>query len=166
MKSGSIQVETGEKIMRFNGFHNLLDNVEANKPASIENFYKKSVFNRKKLIQVVFSLEKVGFLPGSSVPYILYVKNPKGIPIQTSVQLIMQIKYDASGKRDSPKRKNIIVAVKEKEDMEPQPELVWVDNLFIGDNQEPSYTGHFMYNITYCVQVHTLIKVFITICFT
>lgn len=143
--------------MRFNGFHNLLDNVEAIKPISIENFYKKSVFSRKKLVEVVFSLDTSGCLSGESIPFILYVKNPKCIPLQTTVQIILQVKFDATGKRDAPKKRYAVVALKEKQDLEPQPELIWVNNLLIGENQEPSYAGHFMYSVTYCIQVLALV---------
>lgn len=158
MKSSSVYVEVGEKVMRFNGHHNLLYDVEALKPISLENFYKKSTFSRKKLVEALFSVDAPGCLPGESIQFIFYARNPKCIPLQVTIQLLQEIKFDATGRRDSPKKRFVIVGTMEKEDLEPQPELTWIDGLHVRENLEPTFNAHSMYNITYSIQVSFRVK--------
>ncbi|CAL8110879.1 unnamed protein product [Orchesella dallaii] len=110
MKASSTFVEIGEKAMRFNGHYNLTDNLDSLKPISIEQFYKKSVFSRKRLVEATFSLETSGYLPEERIQFVLFVRNLKCIPLQMSVQLMQQLKIDARDGIDSAKRKSIIIA--------------------------------------------------------
>ncbi|ODN04960.1 Arrestin domain-containing protein 2 [Orchesella cincta] len=152
MKSPTAFVEVGEKVMRFNGHHNLNNNIDALKPISVEQFYKKSVFSRKKLVEVIFSVETSGYLPEERIPFVLSIRNPKCIPLQMSVQLVQELKYDASNRRDSAKRKIMLVASSERDEFEPEPELTWIDNLRIPEELGPSYKLHYTYNVTYSIQ--------------
>lgn len=139
--------------MRFNGHHNLLSNVESFKPLTVDNAFKKSLFSRKKLVEAFLSAESSGFLPEEPISFILYVKNPKCIPLELAVQLVQYLKFDATGKRDSPKKRFCIPAVKEKGEIQSDPEVTWIDDLMIPAGQEPSFAAHQMYNILYSIQV-------------
>jgi len=152
MKSQSVFVEIKEKVMRFNGYHNLVENLDVMKPISVEQFYKKHIFSRKKLVEAVFSVESSGFLPEESIQFCLYVRHLKCIPLQMTVQLVQQHKYDATKRRDSVQRKSIVVASTQREEFEPDSELTWIDNLRIPDKLGPSFETHYMYNVEYSLQ--------------
>ncbi|ODN04984.1 Arrestin domain-containing protein 2, partial [Orchesella cincta] len=145
-------VQIGERSMRFNGHYNLLNNAMALNPISIEQNFKASVFSRKKLVEVLFLVEQSGFIQGEMIPFRLVFRNPKTLPLHISVHLIQHVKFNASNKRDSVKRKTGILAKMERNDNEHGPEWTWTDNLRIPEDQGPSYVGHYMYNVSYSIQ--------------
>ncbi|CAL8111568.1 unnamed protein product [Orchesella dallaii] len=145
-------VQIGERHMRFNGHYNLLTNPMARNPISIEQNFKSSVFSRKKLVEVLFLVESSGFLQGELIPFRLSFRNPKSLALHISVHLIQHIKFNAANRRDSVKRKTGILAKMERHDHENGPEWTWMDSLRIPEDQGPSYTSHYIYQVSYSIQ--------------
>ncbi|ODM87790.1 hypothetical protein Ocin01_18891 [Orchesella cincta] len=155
-----VAVEVGDKPMRFNGHFNLR-NIGL-KEISIECFYMKSVFTRKKVVEARLSVHSSGFLCGESIPFRVEYKNPKCYPLHIFVRLVQNLKYNASNKSEAVKRKSKIVkTVHTQIENDPIPEGVWTDFLHIPENQEPSYKVHFMYSVTYILQIN--VKIFLEI---
>ncbi|CAL8110880.1 unnamed protein product [Orchesella dallaii] len=145
-------VEVGSKPVRFNGHCNLLDFEYLIKPVSIQRFHKKSVFSRKKLVEAQFSIATSGFILGESIPFGFSFINPKTYPLNISVRVMQNLKYNATNNSTSTKRSFKIVAVANRTENNPLPESFWVDDLVIPQNQPHTFTEHFMINVTYTIQ--------------
>ncbi|ODN04983.1 pH-response regulator protein palF/RIM8 [Orchesella cincta] len=147
-----IHVEIGQRIVKFNGHYNLFNDEAAMTPVSVEKSLKTSVFARKKLLDLLLLVEKSGFLPGEIVTFSLSFKNLQCLPLQISVQLMQHLKYNATNRRESIKRKVAILAKLERMYTNHMPECTWMDSLRIPEDQVPSFTCHYMYNVAYCIQ--------------
>ncbi|ODN04985.1 hypothetical protein Ocin01_01694 [Orchesella cincta] len=152
-----VAVEVGDKPMRFNGHFNLR-NIGL-KEISIERFYIKSVFSRKKVVEARLLVHTSGFLRGESIPFRVEYKNPKCYPLHIFVRLIQCLKHNATDKSEAVKRKSKIVKTVHTQIQNDNTAEGWEDILGIPENQEPSYKGHFMYSVTYILQIN--VKIFL-----
>lgn len=124
MLSPSLQwVQIGEKELRFSGFHNLSQNVDALKPVEIARVVKKSIFSSKKLLSCVLKLDSCAYLVSEELPFTLCVDNPKALSLKLYISLNQRCIYNIDG------AKKTTVAVLdscEHEVNEPGTEYAWV----------------------------------------
>lgn len=117
-------VQIGEKELRFSGYFNLSQNLDALKPVEITRVVKKSIFSSKKLISCVLKLESCAYLPSESLPFTLCVfDNSKGLPLKLYISLNQRCIYNIDG------AKKTTVAVLDSCEHEvnvPKKEYSWV----------------------------------------
>lgn len=158
--SSATYVKLAEKSMKCDGHYNLFYMEEASKPITIEQFYRKSYFSQKKLIKATLSVQNAGFLQHEDIPFSLFLKNPKCIPLQLSVNLLQHVKYQANTNLASVVK--IVTAVESQERDEcdvPKPEIQWVGTLRVPENQTPTYACNSvcMYNVSYVLEVRVVL---------
>ncbi|CAL8111570.1 unnamed protein product [Orchesella dallaii] len=151
--SSSTFVKLAEKPMSCEGHYNLYNKEEAIKPIVIEQYYRKSYFSQKKLVKAILSMQNTGYLQEEDIPFSLFIKNPKCIPLHLTVSLIQQIKYQASTNLASMVKTVTTVQNEEKDESdEPQTEILWAGILRVPENNPPTYSCNSMYSVNYVLQ--------------
>lgn len=155
--SSATYVKLAEKNMKCDGHYNLYELEEASKPIVIEQFYRKSYFSQKKLVKATLSVQNSGFLQFEDIPFSLFIKNPKCIPLHMSVNFLQHIKYQASSNLASVVKIVTTVESLEKDESEdPKPEMEWRDTLRVPESLTPSYTCNSMYSVSYFLEVRVV----------
>ncbi|CAL8111571.1 unnamed protein product [Orchesella dallaii] len=142
-------VQIGERILRFGGYHNLSQNIDALRPIEIERSVKKSIFSSKKIVTANLHLESCGYLPEEDLPFTLCIRNPRCLPLQMSMKLNQRAIYSVDGSK-----KTTVATLDEaiNEIFEPDCESTWVHTLKVHKAASPSYCIHPMYTVTHILQ--------------
>lgn len=143
-------VSIGEKILKFQGYHNLSQNIDALKPIQVERSVKKSIFSSKKILRATLDLDSCGYLPLENLNFTLWITNPKCLPLKMWVTLHQRVVYNVDG------AKKATIAVLDSlvhEITEPGSESMWVDTLKVHKAASPSYYIHPMYTVSHTLQV-------------
>jgi len=143
-------VPIGDKILRFGGYHNLSQNIDALRPFEMVRSAKKSIFSNKKIVTATLHLESCGYLPDEDLPFTLCISNPRCLPLQMSMKLTQRVIYSVDGAK-----KTTVATLDEavNEIMEPDCESIWVHALKIHKAASPSYCIHPMYTVSHILQV-------------
>jgi hypothetical protein len=152
MRSRQCYIQVTERpLLKFRGYYNLSEVLNAHEPLQIESGFQRSLFSSKKSITVRLEVEKVGFLPGEHIPIKLNILNPKSFAIRgATISLIRRISYNING---AIKITTSTLNSFEINEATADDKVSWAANIAIAKSCPPSYNVKSIYTVADLLQV-------------